>query len=163
MRRSTRTASVVLACTAAFSAVGGAAGAAQAATTTTAVCSSSQTLDIANMAFQPPTIPPGGSSVLTTTVVNCSSLPQTAAVEWLGHYVFASSIPAGCPVIDPLLGSLNLPPGGVAIANVAYNVPGGCNAIGLVVTAEILQGGQVVAQRSAQLGIEQPLPPAMLP
>lgn len=165
MRRSTRTASVILACTAAFAAVGGATTAAQASAAASPLCSTgSQTLQIANLAFQPPAIFPGQSSVLTGTIINCSNVSQTAGVEWLAHFVgFTTGQPAGCPVIDPLLESVTLAPGSVATGNVAYTVPGGCTAPELMATVEILQGGKIVAQRSAELAIEQPLPPGLLP
>lgn len=154
MRRSTRIASTVLTCAAAVSAVA-TAPAAQASTATSSLCSTSQTLTISSLAFQPPAIFPGQNSVLTATIVNCSALPQQASVEWLGHYVGSTTgQPLGCPVIDPLLESLSMSPGSVAMSSVDYLVPGGCTASELVVTVEILQQGQVVAQRSAQLGIE---------
>lgn len=164
MRRSTRTASVILACTAALGAVGGTATAAQASAATSPLCStSSQTLEIAYLAFQPPAISPGQSSVLTGTIINCSNVQQTAGVEWLAHFVgFTAGQPAGCPVIDPLLESVTLAPGSVATGNVAYTVPGGCTATELVATVEIIQGGTIVSSRTADLAIEQPLPPAML-
>lgn len=157
MRRSTLAASVVLTCAAAVSSVGGAASAAQSPAAAGTPCSTTQTLDISALAFQPPAVHPGQSSTATATVVNCTAQTQQGATEWFGRYVSATGtgFPAGCPVIDPLWLPFTLAPHAAASTSVGYYVPAGCTANGLIVTVEVLQNGNVVAKRSATLIIEQ--------
>lgn len=156
VRKSLLAASLVLTCAAAVSAVGGAAQAAQAPAAAPAACSSSaQTIDLAALTWQPPAVFPGQSSVATATAINCTTVTQTASAEWLGRFVGpGTGLPAGCPVIDPLITSLTLPPGASATSSVGYLVPGGCSATGLIVTVKILQNGVVVSSRSAELIIK---------
>jgi len=118
---------------------------------------SSQTIQITGLVFQPPTVAPGQTSQATVSAVNCTAVSQQASAEWLGRFVgSAPGIPAGCPVLDPLLQPMNFPPRGRLTGTVGYLVPGSCTATGLVVTVEILQNGTVVTQRSAQLTIVRP-------
>jgi len=166
VRRFIRTGSVVLACLASSLAAGAAASAAQAPASTAspasgasapAACSSSQTIQIVDLQFQPPSVAPGGTSQAIATLLNCTAQQQKASTEWLGRWVSASgAFPPGCPVIDPLVLGVTLAPHGVASATVGYLVPPSCTASALVVTVEVLQNGTVVAQRSAQLQIIQP-------
>jgi hypothetical protein len=118
---------------------------------------SSQTIQITGLVFQPPAVAPGQTSQAILSAVNCTALSQQASAEWLGRFVgSAPGIPTGCPVIDPLVQSMNFPPHGQLTRTVGYLVPGSCTATGLVVTAEILQNGKVVAQRSVELTIVRP-------
>lgn len=158
MRRSALAASVVLTCATVVSSVGaGAASAAQSPATAGTPCSSTQPILISSLTFQPPAVHPGSSSTATANVVNCTAQTQQASAQWMGRFVSASGtgFPAGCPVIDPLLLPVNLPPHGSATSSVGYLVPSGCTANALIVTVEILQQGKVITQRSATLIIEQ--------
>lgn len=157
MRRFIRTVSVVLACLASSLAVGAAASAAQAPASAAAVCSSSQTIQIVGLQFQPPSVAPGGTSQATASLLNCTAQQQKASAQWLGRWVDSSgTLPPGCPVIDPLVLGVNLAPHSLVSATVGYLVPGSCTATALVVTVEVLQNGAIVAQRSARLQIIQP-------
>lgn len=157
MRRFIRAVSVVLACAAPSLAVGATASAAQAPASAAAVCSSSQTIQIVDLQFQPPAVAPGGTSDATVTLLNCTAQQQQASVEWLGRWVSAGGgFPPGCPAIDPLLLAVDLAPHALASATVGYLVPGTCTATALVVTVKVLQNGAVVAQRSAALQIIRP-------
>lgn len=159
MRRFIRTVSVVLACLAASPAVGTAAGAAQARATAGAVCSTSQTIEITSLAFNPPAVAPGGTSQAIASLQNCTPLQQQASAEWLGRWVSASGgFPSGCPAIDPLLLQVNFAPFGQATASVGYLVPPACTASALEVTVRVIQNGVVIAQRSADLVILRPTP-----
>lgn len=130
--------------------------AAQAATTT-GTCASAQIVLLDDLAFQPQAVSPGQMSRATLSAVNCTAQPQQTAAEWLGRFVGSSpGIPPGCPAYDPLVLAMNFPAHGRLDGSVGYLVPGPCTAAGLVVTVKILQNGTVVAQRSAQLAIEQP-------
>lgn len=116
-----------------------------------------QTIQITGLAFHPPAVAPGQTSQAVLSAVNCTGVAQQASAEWLGRFVgSAPGIPAGCPVIDPLVLPLNFPPHGQLTSTVGYLVPGSCSATGLVVTVEILQNGKVVSQRSAELAILHP-------
>lgn len=157
MRRSTLAASVVLTCAAAVSSVAGTASAAQTPATAGRLCSTTSTIDLAALGFNPSAVHPGGTSVATATVVNCTGQTQSAAAQWMGRFVSSTGtgFPPGCPVIDPLWLPFTLAPHAVANSSVGYMVPAGCTANGLIVTVEIIQNGKIIAQRSATLVIEQ--------
>jgi hypothetical protein len=157
MRRSTLAASVVLACAAAATSAGGAAFAAQAPAAAGTPCSTTQTIQISSLIFQPPAVHPGQTSTATATAVNCTAQTQQASVQWWGHFVSATGtgIPPGCPAVDPLLLPLTLAPFGSATSSVGYYVPPSCTANAFIVTVEVLQNGKIVAQRNATLIIEQ--------
>ena len=155
MRRSALAASVVLTCATVVSSFGaGAASAAQAPATAGTPCTSAQTIQISSLIFSPPAVHAGGSSTASANVVNCTAVAQKASAQWMGRFVSASGtgFPAGCPVIDPLILPVNLPPYGSATSSVGYTVPSSCTANELVVTVEILQQGKIVAQAASQLG-----------
>jgi hypothetical protein len=158
MRRSALAASVVLTCAAVVSSLGAAsASAAQAPATAGAACSTAQTIQISNLSFQPPAVHPGQFSTATATAVNCTAHTQQAVVQWYGRFIGATgtTFPAGCPVLDPVSFSLTLAPFATASSSLGYSVPASCTANGLVVTVTVAQQGKVVAQRSAELIIEQ--------
>ena len=154
VRRSVRTASVVLACAAAISAAGTTAAVAQTPARGTA-CSTSQPLQITGLSFQPPAVFPGQTSTATVTVLNCTGQSQKAGAQWMGRWVGTSpGLPAGCPVIDPVILQMSFAPHAQSSSSLGYLVPGSCTASALVVTVEVIQNGTVVAERSAQLVIE---------
>lgn len=160
MRRSALVASVVLTCATVVSSVGAAAAnasAAQVPATAAAWCSSAQTIQISSLTFQPPAVRPGQISAATASVVNCTAQTQQASVQWYGHFVSSTgtTIPAGCPALDPVGFPLTLAPFSSASSSLRYLVPSSCTANGLVVTVSVIQQGKVVAQRSAELIIEQ--------
>lgn len=158
MRRSARVASVVLTCAAAASGLAAtSASAAQAPATTGAVCSTTQTIQLAGLIFQPPSVHPGQVSTATATAVNCTAQTQQASVQWYGRFIGATGtpFPAGCPALDPVGFPLTLAPFSSASASLGYLVPSSCTADGLVVTVSVIQQGKVVAQRSAELFIVQ--------
>ena len=148
-------ASLVLSCAAAVSSVGGAASAASAPAAVGPACTTTQTIELTSLIWQPPSVLPGQSSRAIATALNCTGVPQQASEQWLGRFVGPTgNFPPGCPVIDPLILSVNLPPHGSATSSVGYLVPSGCTATGLVVTVEVIQQGKVIAQRSADLIIK---------
>lgn len=157
MRRFFRSVSVVVACLASSLAVGAAASAAQASAAPAVGCAtSSQTIQIVALQFQPPAVAPGATSQATASLLNCTAQQQKASTEWLGRWVSASgSFPPGCPVIDPLIIGVTLAPHATGSASVGYLVPAGCTAAALMVTVEVLQNGVIVSQASAQLRIIQ--------
>ena len=114
---------------------------------------SAQPIQITGLVFQPPVVAAGQTSQAVLSAVNCTDVAQQASAEWLGRFVGSAPIPPGCPVIDPLLQSLNFPPHGQLTSSVGYLVPFSCTATALVVTVEILQNGKVVTQASATLRI----------
>lgn len=159
MRRSALAASVVLACATVVSGVGAAtASAAQAPATAGALCSTTQTLQISSLTFQPPAVHPGQISTATASVRNCTAQTQQATVQWYGRFISSSgtTFPPGCPALDPVGFPVTLAPFGSASSSLGYLVPASCTANGLVVTVSVIQQGKVVAQRSAELIIEQP-------
>ncbi|HEV3172096.1 MAG TPA: hypothetical protein VGZ32_17225 [Actinocrinis sp.] len=154
VRRSVRTASVVLACAAAMSAAGTTTAMAQTPARGTA-CTTSQTIRITGLSFQPPAVYPGQSSEATATVLNCTGQQQQAGAQWMGRWIGSSpGIPAGCPVIDPVILQVNLAPHAQGSSSIGYLVPSSCTASALVVTVEIIQNGAIIAERSATLVIK---------
>lgn len=157
MRRSALAASVLLACATAVSGVGAAtASAAQAPATAGALCSTTQTIQISSLAFQPPAVYPGQVSTATATVTNCTAQVQQASVQWYGRFISSTgtTFPPGCPALDPVAFGVTLSPFGSASSSLGYLVPASCTANGLVVTVSVFQQGKVVAQRSTELVIE---------
>jgi hypothetical protein len=165
VRRFRRTASAALACAAALAgttataAAASTAAAAHVPAVTGKVCTTTQTIQITNLFFQPPAVAPGHSSQAILSAVNCTALPQSASAQWAGRFVGPTpGIPAGCPVIDPIALPMSFPPNGQLTSTIGYLVPASCTATSLVVTVTISQQGTVVAQRSARLAIIQPSP-----
>lgn len=145
-------ASLVLTCAAALSAVGGAAQAAQSPAVGGGCTSTAQTIYLTSLIWSPASVLPGQSSEATATAVNCTNVTQSAGEEWLGRFVGPTGgFPAGCPVIDPYIRSIALPPHAIVSDATGYLVPSGCTATGLIVTVDILQNGVVVSTRSAEL------------
>ena len=59
-------------------------------------------IQITQLAFNPKAVPPGGSSTVHLTAVNCTDEPQQTSVTWLGKFTGGSGgSPVGCPEIDP--------------------------------------------------------------
>src|ERR1700728_4808625 len=57
---------------------------------------------ITHLAFNPDSAPPGGSSTVYLTAVNCTDTPQQTSATWLGKFTGGSGgSPVGCPEIDP--------------------------------------------------------------
>ena len=121
------------------------------------LCSTTQTIQITGLAFQPSAVHPGQTSTATAKLANCTAQTQQASVQWYGRFVSASgtTFPPGCPALDPVAFSVTLAPFGSASSSLGYLVPASCTANGLVVTVSVIQQGKVVAQRSAELIIQQ--------
>lgn len=80
--------------------------------------------------FAPASVMPGGQSSEAVTIMNCGSAPRTVHLQWTALWSGAdgSTVPAGCPIFDPLVTALALPAGGRATASLGYRVPAGCTA-----------------------------------
>ena len=111
-------------------------------------------IQITRLAFAPPAVTPGGTSTANLAARNCTGTSQQTTAVWLGRFVGpAAGIPPGCPAIDPLPLSASFAPHAQLRSSVGYLVPSGCTATQLQVTVEIEQGGTVLAERTADLGI----------
>jgi hypothetical protein len=113
---------------------------------------------ITALAFNPPTITRGQSSVVHVIARNCTRRPLTTELTWVGHFVGSGGgIPAGCPAIDPLAVPAAFKPLGSLGAHLGYLVFSGCAATGLVVTARFTgPAGALLAQQSTVLRITAP-------
>jgi len=128
---------VVVAC----SLVAGFGTAASAATTPTPTVSPSPTVNpcegraaaLIDQAFVPASVSPGGQSGEHLTIMNCGSSPLTLHLQWTARWsgVDGSTVPAGCPIYDPLLTAMTIPAGGRTAASLGYSVPAGCTATSL--------------------------------
>jgi Cellulose binding domain len=84
-------------------------------------------------AFTPASVSPGGQSTESVTILNCGSAPLTLHLEWTAQWAGAggSTLPAGCPVYDPLLTAVTIPAAGQTTASLGYSVLAGCTATSL--------------------------------
>jgi Cellulose binding domain len=120
----------------------GAATAAQAATCTGGVA-------VNQFAFNPPSVPPGGSSALTLVLSNCTSQTIQGSTDWYGQYTGS-----GCPVLDPIPYSYTIAPGGTYTLTNTYGDPGfpGCQPTALRISASVnVNGAGTVTTVSATL------------
>jgi hypothetical protein len=119
-----------------------------------APASCSGVIQITRLAFTPVVVAPGQTATLQLTARNCTGTSQQTTSVWLGTFAGpAAGIPPGCPAIDPLPLPASFAPHGQLRSSVGYLVPSGCTATQLQVTVEFEQGGTVLAERTADLGI----------
>lgn len=130
--------------------------AASAATVRPAACTSTGTVEITSLAFNPPAVSPGGSSTATLKAQNCTGQTINASATWIAQFQGAGGgVPAGCPVIDPIARPLTFAPHGTATQSTGYLVFSGCTATSLHLTVRISAGGSVLATGTANLTIIQ--------
>lgn len=122
-------------------------------TATAATCSG--TVQIDSFAFNPPVVNAGQSSTLTLVAENCTGQQLQTTDIWSGRYVGpdGTTIPPGCPVIDPIAPSLTLPPNGQGTASQSYVTFAMCPAVALKSTVTISSGGVTLASQTATLTI----------
>jgi hypothetical protein len=109
---------------------------------------------ITHLAFNPDSAPPGGSSSVYLSAVNCTDMAQQTSVTWLGKFTGGSGgSPVGCPEIDPYAQAADFSPHAAFRSKATYDVPYGCDARHLQITVRLSQGGTVLAHRSASLTI----------
>ena len=126
---------------------------------TAATCTG--TVQITSMTFNPSTVAPGRSSVVTLVAQNCTSQPVQASVMWYARFLGSTGgIPAGCVVYDPLILSLALPANGSGTSAMTYSTFASCTATGLEAQASISVGGTTVASQTATLIISSASPSA---
>lgn len=113
---------------------------------------------IDGLAFSPVAVAPGGSATAVLTATNCTAQAQAVTEQWTGDFssLSGTGVPAGCPVIDPLLFPRTFPAGSQATSATTYTVPVGCTADRLTVTVRLTQGATVLGTAGATLIIDQP-------
>lgn len=123
-----------------------------------AACTTTVPIQVAGFSFNPGTVARGQSSTATLTLHNCTSQTQQLSETWYGRYLGSSTgIPAGCPVIDPFLRSVSLPPFATASSSTTYSTFAGCAATALQITVNISNSaGTQLAQAVATLNIVAP-------
>ncbi|SEO31824.1 hypothetical protein [Actinacidiphila rubida] len=115
---------------------------------------------LTGLSFDPAQIAPGQTSTATATAVNCTQTTQQGSETWQASWTSAAGtgLPAGCPVLDPLVRQVALAPGAVVLTSTGYLVLPGCTASGLHLTVTLrLTSGQV-SVRAADLAILSPAP-----
>jgi len=124
-------------------------------------CPTPGVIEITSFAFNPPAVPPGGSSTATLKAQNCTDQTLQANETWYGQFVGPSggtlgNPPPGCPVIDPIDFAVTFPPNGSVTSGVEYSVPASCTATQLIVTVDIYgTNGVLYAHGTATLEIVQ--------
>ena len=120
----------------------------------TVLCAGGIVVD--SFAFYPPQVAPGQSSSAVLGVTNCTTTTLATTQTWVGRFIGASTsgIPAGCPVIDPLLRSVTMPPQAEVSTETGYLVLSSCTAVELQITVTIRgTGGTTLAVATAVLRI----------
>lgn len=126
----------------------------QAAVQPAAACTG--TAALTQLGFVPSSVAPGQNSNLKGTLANCTSQPVaiTLLITWqlLGTA-------QNCFVNDPTYMQETLPANGTLSLGGQYMVAGTCTASGVQATVKITDAGNnVLAQGTAVLAIEQPMP-----
>jgi hypothetical protein len=113
----------------------------------------STVVKVNGLAFDPPSVPAGGTSTATLTATDCTGLPQTVTETWQGRFTSGSStgIPAGCPAVDPLPRSVTFAPYQRVATSTGYLVFAGCTADRFHLTVTISQGGVQLTTATADL------------
>ncbi len=141
----------------------GTAAAATAARSGAAAAPCTGTIQVAQFAFSPATVPTGQGSTASVTAVNCTAQSVQSTVTWYGRYLVAgsSNIPPGCPVIDPVAFQAAIAPNGQYTGSLGYGTFATCAATQLQVTVSFDgPSGAVFAQATATLNITQSAPPS---
>lgn len=116
--------------------------------------SCSGVIRITHLAFNPDSAPPGQSSTVYLTAVNCTGTGQQTSATWLGKFTGGSGgSPVGCPEIDPHAQTADFSPHATFTSKATYDVPYGCDARHLRVTVRFSKGGTVLTHRTASLTI----------
>jgi hypothetical protein len=119
-----------------------------------AVSTCSGVVEITHLAFNPKAVPPGRSSTVYLTAVNCTDQPQQTSATWLAKFTGGSGgHPVGCPEIDPFSQGTDFSAGGKVHSKTGYEVPSGCDARHLQVTVRFSQGGTTLTSRTTALTI----------
>ena len=113
-------------------------------------------IKIDSFAFQPAVVRPGMSANAVLAATNCTTVPRTVNETWTGRFstLTGTGLPEGCPVIDPLVRTVNFAPNAQVTTTTGYLVPAGCTADRLTVTVTMSQNGVQLAQQSAVLTID---------
>ncbi len=132
------------------------------AAATPAACTG--TVQIVSLAFSPPSVPAGQSSVAQLTARNCTDQALAVSVTWTAQLIWpAGGIPPGCAVIDPLLRPATIPANGQLDTGQGYTVFSQCQATTVRVTARIgAADGTPLASQSADLTIAKATAPCRI-
>jgi hypothetical protein len=119
-------------------------------------------VEVDGFAFSPPEVVSGGSSTADLVTTNCTDATLATTEEWTAQWLpltASGPIPAGCPVVDPLVRSVTYGPGQELAENTGYTVPAGCEAAELAVTVYIsVTAGSAQETATAHLVIEHATP-----
>jgi hypothetical protein len=121
-------------------------------------------MQILSYQFDPATVAPGQSSVVTVVAENCGTTPLSTLMTWTTQMSWPiGGIPPGCPILDPVLRPVTIPAVGKVSQGVGYAIPANCLGTLLRVTVRIaLTDGTTLASRTAELTIGKPLAPCRI-
>ncbi len=111
---------------------------------------------ITGLAFSPAQVQPGQTATASLAARNCTGQAQQATAQWYGRYLGpgGTTLPAGCPVIDPVAIAASAAPHGTYRGSLGYLVLPGCTAAELQLTVTLTgPGGAVEGQATAGLTI----------
>jgi hypothetical protein len=163
MIRTLRTAALLLACPTALAFAAAAPAAAAnvpGGHAAPRACTSVAPIQVNGFAFAPARVAAGASSTADLITTNCAAVSLATDEEWTGQWISAAGtgIPAGCPVIDPLIRYVTYGPDQELAENTTYLVPSGCTAVELAVTVRISStAGAEITSATAYLQIAQPV------
>lgn len=131
-----------------------AAAAAHAAAAAAASCTG--TVQIDSLTFSPPTVTAGQGSTATVKVTNCTAQPISGSVMWYGRFLSASgtTLPPGCPVMDPLVYPAAIPAGGQYTGTFGLSTFASCTAAAFQITATVSDSSGTLATANATLNIQ---------
>jgi hypothetical protein len=134
----------------------GTATAAAAVTADAVSASCTGTIQIDSFAFSTPVVTAGQAASATLTATNCTSQPVSASVMAYGRFFGpgGSTLPAGCPVVDPIVVPANFAANGQYTNNFGTSTFASCTATSYQEYVSISVGGTTVATATATVAIQ---------
>ncbi|MBS2964354.1 cellulose binding domain-containing protein [Actinocrinis puniceicyclus] len=156
MRRIIQVAALPLLALAALAAGGAGPAAAAAAAHASAAASCAGTIQIDSFAFSQPVVTAGQFASATLTATNCTAQPLNATVTAYGRFFGPSgnTLPAGCPVVDPIALPTDFAAGGQYTNNFGTSTFASCTAASYEEIVSFSVGGTTVATATATVAIQ---------
>jgi hypothetical protein len=117
-------------------------------------CLSGAQVAIRSLSFDPGSVARGQTATATVVARNCTRQPLSATLQWTAQFLgTGAAVPAGCPIVDPLVVPASFAARGRFSSSIGYLVFPACTATALRVTARFSAGGVVLASRTADVPV----------